>query len=115
TTSADPALLRSILSNLFENAVDYTPPGGALAISVESRSRAAVVRVINFAPDIDPADAGNLFERFWRKEAARSGGQHVGLGLALSRTFAHAMAWTLHAEVNEQRQLIITLRRDPCE
>jgi len=112
TAAADPALLRSILTNLFENAVDYTPAGGALSIAVESLPGAALVRVINPAPDFEPADAPNLFERFWRKEAARSGGQHVGLGLALSRTFARTMGWSLTAELDERRQLVFMLRRD---
>ena len=45
TAQADAALLRSILVNLFENAVDYTPAGGELAITVEPDPRGASIRV----------------------------------------------------------------------
>lgn len=109
---ADRALLRSISINLFENAVDYTPARGALAIAVGSSPYAAWIRLANAAPDFNPADAPMVFERFWRKETARSGGQHVGLGLALSRTFAQAMGWSLTAVLNEERQLVFTLQRE---
>jgi two-component system sensor histidine kinase QseC len=109
---ADPSLLRSILFNLFENAVDYTPTGGVLTIAVESGPPAALIRVSNAAPDFEPANISRLFERFWRSESARSGGQHVGLGLALSRAFARAMKWSLAADLVE-RTLVFTLRPEP--
>ncbi len=108
TSNADPALLRSILANLFDNAVDHAPPGGEIGIAIEDGARGATIRVTNVAPDLAPADLEQLFDRFWRKEAARSGGQHTGLGLALARTFATAMGWTLTAALNEGR-LTLTL------
>ena len=49
------------------------------------------VRVSNGA-DLSPEDCSHLFERFWRKEAARSARGHVGLGLPLAQGFAGAMA-----------------------
>ncbi|MGH7944612.1 MAG: ATP-binding protein, partial [Opitutaceae bacterium] len=110
SANADPALLRAILINLLENAVDYTPAGGALRIAVESGAGTPLIRVSNTVSDFQPGDISSLFERFWRKEAARTGGQHVGLGLALSRTFARAMGWSLIAELDARRQLVFTLR-----
>ena len=97
---ADPVLLRSILGNLFDNAVDYTPPGGEILIAVEAGGG---VRVANTAEALAPDDVARLFERFWRKEAARSGGEHVGLGLSLARTFAAAMGWRLEAALEAGR------------
>jgi two-component system sensor histidine kinase QseC len=112
TATADPVLLRSIVVNLFENAVDYTPAGGVLLIAVASGPVSPQIRVTNTAPADFDFEASNLFERFWRNEAARSGGHHVGLGLALSRTFAHAMGWSLTARLDEHRNLVFTLRRE---
>lgn len=106
---ADPVLLRSILVNLFENGVDYTPEGRELELGIERNGSVVVLRVANPAEDIVAADVTKLFEPFWRKEAARTGGQHVGLGLSLSQTFAAAMQWTLSATLDEERRLVFVL------
>ncbi len=110
TAVADPALLRSILGNLFDNATDHAPPGGALRITLEKSATGAIFRITNSADDLTPADMGKLFDRFWRKEAARSGnGQHTGLGLALARTLATATGWTLDATLDREGLLTFTL------
>jgi signal transduction histidine kinase len=106
TAAGDPALLRSIFANLFDNAVDHAPPGGALELTVEA---GVTVRVANAAGNLTPADVERLFDRFWRKESARSDGQHFGLGLPLARMFATAMGWTLTAALDGERRLVFTL------
>ncbi|MBC7367206.1 MAG: ATP-binding protein, partial [Undibacterium sp.] len=109
SAEADPVLLRSILGNLFDNAVDYTPAGGTIGIGLAATAQGGVaVSVVNPAEGLEPADVARLFDRFWRKEAARTGGSHVGLGLSLARTFATAMGWTLTAAL-EGRRLGFTL------
>jgi len=106
---ADPLLLRAIISNLLENAVDYATEGGAVELAIEDRADRVSLRVANATAELEPADLPRLFERFWRKEAARSGGQHVGLGLSLARTFAEAMGATLTAELGKTAWLELTL------
>jgi signal transduction histidine kinase len=103
--AADPGLLRSILGNLLENAADYAPRGGR----IELRTGPDGIVVANATEDFGPEDLPRLFERFWRKEAARSGGQHVGLGLAVARVFAEAMDWTLAADSPRPNWLAFTL------
>lgn len=68
-----------------------------------------IISIINKAQPSPTADLPRLFERFWRKEAARSGGQHVGLGLAVARTFAEAMGGTLTAKMPRPGWLILSL------
>jgi len=106
-------LLRSILGNLFENAADYAPTGGEVQIRLQQNEAGVILRVANQAEGLDPADVAKLFDRFWRKEEARSGGRHFGLGLPLARMFAQAMGWTLTAAMDQQRQLEFTLT-GPC-
>jgi two-component system sensor histidine kinase QseC len=93
---ADPALLRSSLDNMLENAVEYACAPGLISITVPVDG-GELVRIANSVDDLAPADLPRLFERFWRKEAARSGGRHFGLGLPLARAFAEAMGWRLEA------------------
>jgi len=107
--SADPTLLHSILDNVLENAVEYSSVPGNLRISIEVGIDGTVLSVENSCPNLTAADVPLLFERFWRKEAARTGGQHVGLGLPLARVFAEAMGWKMNAVMNSPAVLTMTL------
>ena len=113
TVAADPVLLRSILSNLFDNAVAYAPEAGRIRIGLEPQGAGVAITVGNPAGNLEATDVANLFDPFWRKEAARSGGQHVGLGLSLARTFARAMGWTLSATLSGQRHIEMRLASPP--
>lgn len=95
TALADAALLRSVLNNLLDNAVDHASDRGSVEISLSGEAGHAVIRIANTTSEIEEADLPRLFERFWRKEASRSGGEHLGLGLCLAHAFAVAMGWTL--------------------
>ncbi len=106
---ADPALLRSILGNLFDNAVDYTPAGGEIAVTTQGDAAGVTLQIANATENLEAVDLPNLFDRFWRKEAARTGGQHVGLGLSLARVFAAAMGWKLSAALDDRHRLVFTL------
>jgi len=105
TLPADPGLLRSVLGNLFENAVNYAPDGSEISIRLESGSIGPIFRIANAAGNLEAADVPKLFDRFWRKEESRTGGRHFGLGLSLARMFAQAMGWTLTAELDGQHRL----------
>ncbi len=101
----DPVLVRSIIDNLLENAAEYAGPGGSIQVVAGE----STVMVSNTVTDFRAEDLGRLFQRFWRKESARSGGQHVGLGLTLSLAFAQAMGWTLTARLARPDQLEMKL------
>jgi two-component system sensor histidine kinase QseC len=109
TGEVDRGLLRSILTNLFENAVDYTPAGGHVRISTGPHQGGVAITIANATTDLTVDDVPKLFDRFWRKETARTGGHHVGLGLALSRAFANAVHWTLSAELANEHELAFVL------
>jgi len=109
TLDADPALLQSILTNLLGNAAHYGPAGGGISVAGAAGADGYRLAVSNEAPELAAADVDRLFERFWRGEAARSGGVHVGLGLALVREFARAMGWEVQARLDPPRTLVITL------
>lgn len=94
----DPVLLHSILANLLQNATDYAPTGGEVAITARSHPTGLEVRVRNRADDLSAEDISKLFDRFWRRDPARSGGEHAGLGLSLARAFARALGADLRAE-----------------
>jgi len=104
----DKVLLQSIVSNLLENAVEYSAPG-AVQICANSRDGWFALHVSNPVAGLTPEDTSHLFERFWRKDAARAGDGHAGLGLALARALATGLGCTLVGELNSDARLTITL------
>lgn len=84
TIATDPHLFRHIVSNLISNAVAYAPENSWITISIQPDG----LSVSNLAPHLKEEDLRHLFERYWRKDASRTGSTHTGLGLSL----AHACA-----------------------
>lgn len=105
----DPTLLREILTNLFSNAVDYTPEGGTVETEAVQTESGLSLRVTNTVRGLDAMDVENMFDRFWRKEAARSDNEHAGLGLALARSYATVLDYNLSASLDNSSHLTFTL------
>lgn len=108
TIQTDRTLFRSILTNLFSNAVEYSPPDGRVEIVWQSEGQELTVS--NTVHDLNTADVPHLFERLWRKDKSRTGNEHCGLGLALSREFAVLLELSLVASFRDERTLAITLK-----
>jgi two-component system sensor histidine kinase QseC len=106
---SDRAMLSSILNNLIDNAVTYTPRGGSIRIAFQREQSIRRFIVINSVNDLAPDDLANLFERFWRKDASRSSSEHSGLGLSLCKAYADSLGMTLHAQLLGKDQLAMTL------
>lgn len=86
--ATDREKLSLILSNLLANAVAYGSPGRPVTCSALSETEGVagggfILRVGNFTDALTAGDVPRIFDRFWRKDPARSGGRHHGLGLSL--------------------------------
>ncbi len=89
--TADPEALRQVFTNLFDNALRYTPPGGRIAVSVEPAAGGLVLAVADTGSGIAPEHLPRIFERFYRADPGRSrdeGG--TGLGLAIVKHLVEA-------------------------
>ena len=78
--------LYRLVSNLIANAVQYTPSGGEVILSLEFSDRLALIKVKDTGIGILPEQQKYIFERFYRVDSDRSrktGG--TGLGLAIAR------------------------------
>ena len=88
----DRARIKQVVVNLLDNAIKYTPSGGAIELNVQARNSKAVLEVADNGIGI-PADAQpHLFERFYRVDKARSremGGAGLGLAIVKSICTAH--------------------------
>jgi len=108
TIQSDPTLVRAIVTNLLDNAVEYSAPDTTVKIVGTFHNHAFQLHFTNTVRQLDAADVPHLFERFWRKDAARTGGDHAGLGLPLARALATSLGCTLTAALNETSQLTLT-------
>ncbi|MRW82522.1 sensor histidine kinase [Pseudoduganella sp. FT26W] len=81
TVSGDRFLLRDLIDNLIDNAIRYTPPHGAVTVSV----RPGLLMVEDNGPGIPPAQREQVFNRYVRLDDKTHGS---GLGLAIVRDIA---------------------------
>jgi two-component system OmpR family sensor kinase len=78
--------LRTLLANLIDNALRYTPSGGRIDASVSRDNGGAVFEVSDTGPGIRREDRERVFDRFYR--AAGNDVPGSGLGLAIVRSIA---------------------------
>lgn len=81
--------IATAITNLFENAINYSDPGGQVGISLKRVENFAEIVVTDSGVGIALEDQARIFERFYRVDASRSretGG--TGLGLAIVKHIA---------------------------
>jgi two-component system sensor histidine kinase TctE len=107
----NPVMLREMLSNLIDNALRYSPDGGAITVSIERdpRSGRITLAVSDTGPGIPPDERERVFEPFYR--GADVVGPGTGLGLPNGRTIAqaHGAAVSL-APASDGRGLRVAVR-----
>ncbi|MCP9890522.1 HAMP domain-containing histidine kinase [Cyanobium sp. Aljojuca 7D2] len=80
----DSSRLHRALLNLLDNALRYSPEGGELRVSLDSRGDWCQLSVADQGPGLSEDDLAHLFERFYRGDPARARNQRIGSGLGLS-------------------------------
>jgi len=93
----DEDLLRQLVLNVLQNAVQHTPAGGSVAIDVERDSAAVKMRVTDSGGGVPPGDEQRIFDRFVQLDPSRRE-QGTGLGLPIARWIAEAHHGTLVLE-----------------
>ena len=104
---ADRVYLDIIAANLVSNAVHHGH--GDVRIHVYSDGSQAGFEVENTSDDIEKEDLDRLFDRFWRKQTARTSGRHAGLGLSLVKSLSEVCKWHVQAELPEARRFRIRI------
>jgi two-component system sensor histidine kinase GlrK len=93
--------LATLTSNLISNAINFSPDGGEVRITLTRRDGQALLDVIDQGPGVRAQDRGRIFEPFYRG----TGTKHVagvGLGLAVALEFALAHRGTLECVETER-------------
>jgi two-component system phosphate regulon sensor histidine kinase PhoR len=114
TARADEEGIRTILSNLMDNAIKYTPPKGRVTLRVTAANATVTLEVQDTGIGIAEKDQARVFERFYRVDKARSrelGG--TGLGLSIVKNLAQAFGGSvgLHSAPGQGSIFRVTLPR----
>jgi two-component system phosphate regulon sensor histidine kinase PhoR len=107
---ADAASLQTVLINLLDNAVKYTPPGGAVALSGRQTPEGYEIGVSDTGVGIPEADRERIFERFYRVDTARdraTGGTGLGLAIVKHSVEAHGGRVTVRSKEGEGSQFAV--------
>jgi two-component system sensor histidine kinase BaeS len=91
--------LQQLFTNLLDNSLNYTEPGGILRITVYQNGDRVLIDLQDSAPGVHEAELEKLFDRLYRVDSSRSrstGGS--GLGLAICRNIVNAHEGSISAQ-----------------
>lgn len=94
---SDPSALRSVLQNLLENAVKYSPPGSPIELEVRAADDALQFAVRDHGRGIPLEEQEVIFERFRRRKPGEAI-EGVGLGLYIVRSLVQAQGGDIAIE-----------------
>jgi signal transduction histidine kinase len=98
----DQELLRRLLVNLLQTAVQHTPTDGTVSVDVALEGADACIRVTDCGTGIPAEDLGRIFERFVQLDPSRRS-EGAGLGLTIAKWIAEAHGGSLAVESSTPR------------
>jgi signal transduction histidine kinase len=114
----DPVELRRLVSNLLDNAIRFTPPGGTIEVRAVVAGGWSILTVTDTGSGIAAGDLDHVFDRFFKADPARtpgSSGRSGGLGLSICRSIADSCGGTIGitSRVGEGTQVTVRLPAKP--
>ncbi len=113
---ADPDALRQILTNLFDNALRHTPPGGRITVTAEASAGGVTIAVADTGSGIASEHLPRIFERFYRADPGRSreeGGTGLGLAIVKHLIEAHGGRVEARSTLGEGTTILLFFPGDP--
>lgn len=107
TLRGDEKAIRQLTGILLDNALKYSPEGGAVSLSLEKQGRCARLCVFNTAA-VSPEALPRLFDRFYRADPSRNSSGGYGIGLSIAKAIVSAHKGRIAAASPDGRSLEIT-------
>jgi signal transduction histidine kinase len=103
--------LRSVLDNLLDNALRYTPAGGRVDVTLRHDDGEVTIEFADTGPGIPPELLEQVFERFYR--VLGTGAQGSGLGLAIAQSAAERGGFHIELQNRDDRSGLMARVRFP--
>jgi two-component system sensor histidine kinase CreC len=103
--SGDPDLLHLAVSNLVENAIDFSPANGRIAVTCTANDSCVKLCIDDEGPGIPEFARHRLFEKFFSLERPDTGKKSTGLGLNFAKEVAVLHGGTVHIDNLPERGL----------
>lgn len=100
--------LQRLIANLLDNAIKFTPSGGAVSVSVKQDDGNVLLTVADTGCGIPEKDRGHVFDRFYRSDASRNISGN-GLGLSLVKATVDSYGGEISFSSEEGRGTVFTL------
>lgn len=110
----DTVRLKQVFINLMNNAILYTPAGGAVSVTFSHDSQNVYIKVSDTGIGIEKGQIPRIFERFYRVDKARSrntGGTGLGLSIVKHLVEAHHGMITVESKIGVGTTFIVTLQK----
>ncbi|MGH7030233.1 MAG: sensor histidine kinase [Stellaceae bacterium] len=108
------AMIETVLDNLIDNAVSFSPPGSEILVHLTHDGRFAHLTVSDRGPGVPEAQIERIFERYYSERRADAGGEtrgsYFGIGLWIARRNVVAMGGMIAAENRRPRGLTVHIR-----
>ena len=106
----DGERFQRVLENLINNAIKYSPDGGAVELSIHSDGHHAVIRVRDYGIGIAPDAMPQIFEPSYRAREAATCAPGLGLGLSIAAQVVARHRGTIEAAPADGRGTMFTVR-----
>ena len=110
TVRGDADRLQRVVENLLNNAIKYSPAGGAVEVSVDVENGEAVLRVRDYGIGISAEARPRIFERSYRAPEASAQSAGLGLGLSIAAKVVARHGGTIQAEPGEGCGTVMSVR-----
>jgi two-component system, OmpR family, sensor kinase len=107
--TGDSERLARVVANLLVNAVQYNRENGEVRLKLETQDGLAVLTVSDTGHGIPAEDLPHVFERFYRGDKSRTGG-NAGLGLAIAKAIVEAHGGTIEVASEKDAGTTFTVR-----
>ncbi len=107
---ADADRLQRVVENLVNNAIKYSPGGGAVEVSIAAADRVAVLQVRDYGIGIAPDALPRIFDRSYRAPDAAAHAPGLGLGLSIAAQVVARHGGTIEAAAADAAGTIVTVR-----
>ncbi len=100
--SVDTMRITEVISNLLSNAINYTPQGGSITVTIEQKDGQVITHVKDTGKGIAQKDIEHLFTKFFRvKKNLEQGTNGTGMGLYISKSIVEMHGGKIWVESEE--------------